>query len=115
MRFLVTGGRDFNDNAAIVNALCDLPEDAILIHGDARGADRIAAWYWSGIRQRQSEAYPADWARNGRAAGPIRNQRMLDSGVDLVIAFDGGTGTADMVSRAKKAGVRVLDVMKGEV
>jgi hypothetical protein len=37
----------------------------------------------------------------GPAAGPIRNQRMLDWGPDLVVAFAGGKGTADMVRRAR--------------
>lgn len=47
-------------------------------------------------------------ATNGKAAGPIRNQRMLDEGKpDLVVAFPGGRGTADMVRRAKAAGVPV--------
>jgi hypothetical protein len=47
----------------------------------------------------------------GKAAGPIRNQRMIDEGKpDLVIAFPGGRGTADMVSRAKKAGIPVQEI-----
>ena len=43
--------------------------------------------------------------------GPIRNQRMLDSNPDIevVVAFDGGTGTADMKKRAKKAGIEVKE------
>ena len=52
--------------------------------------------------------YAADWKAHGRAAGPIRNQRMIDGGKpDLVITFPGGRGTADMVRRAEKAGIEV--------
>jgi len=48
--------------------------------------------------------YPADWETYGRAAGPIRNQKMLDSEqINLCVAFPGGAGTADMVARCKKA------------
>ncbi|MEM9912925.1 MAG: hypothetical protein AAF922_19365 [Pseudomonadota bacterium] len=46
----------------------------------------------------------------GRAAGPIRNKEMLDEGCpDLVVAFPGGRGTANMVKQAQAAGVEVLD------
>jgi hypothetical protein len=32
-------------------------------------------------------AMPADWANHGKAAGPIRNRKMLDLKPDLVLAF----------------------------
>jgi len=35
---------------------------------------------------------------------------MLGHSPDLVLAFPGGRGTADMVSRARKAGVRVVEI-----
>ena len=55
--------------------------------------------------------YPADWKANAKAAGPIRNAEMLaDFKPDTVIAFPGGRGTADMVRKAKAAGVRVIEV-----
>lgn len=53
----------------------------------------------------------ADWKTHGRAAGPIRNQRMIDEWKPtLVIAFAGGRGTADMIRRAKAAGIEVREV-----
>lgn len=107
-RILVTGGRDYEDAMVIADALATLPVDAVLVHGDARGADRTAAYIWDQWVQR-TEAHPADWKTHGKAAGAIRNQEMLDSGVDLVVAFPGGRGTADMVRRARKAGVEVRE------
>jgi hypothetical protein len=59
------------------------------------------------------EAYPADWKKHGRAAGPIRNQRMLDENPDILVAFPGGKGTADMVARARKASLTVIVVHGG--
>lgn len=80
----------------------------VLIHGDARGADRIAD-EWAKEALVEIEKYPADWKKHGKAAGPIRNRQMLKKGrPDYVIAFPGGKGTADMVDIAKKAGVEVL-------
>jgi len=54
------------------------------------------------------EVYAAEWYRFGKAAGPIRNQQMLDEGKpDLVVAFHNNLsrsrGTRDMINRAKKA------------
>jgi hypothetical protein len=55
---------------------------------------------------------PADWTKYGKAAGPIRNQEMLDMDPDLVLAFhsdlDNSKGTKDMVARARKKGVKVI-------
>jgi predicted polyphosphate/ATP-dependent NAD kinase len=49
----------------------------------------------------------------GKAAGIIRNQRMLDEGKpDLVIAFQGGDGTADMVRRANKSKIPTIILTK---
>lgn len=83
---------------------------AKIIHGGANGADSLAHQYAhiSGI---PVTVYPADWKKHGRGAGPIRNAQMLTEGKpDLVVAFPGGTGTKDMVTRAKRAGVEVLEV-----
>lgn len=111
-RVLVCGGRDFVDSSQIWGELDTLHRWArqgcmVVIQGGASGADRIAR-EWCISRLVRFENYPAKWSEHGKAAGPIRNQRMLDVGrPDLVLAFNGGRGTADMVRRAKAAGVPV--------
>ena len=83
---------------------------ATVIHGGARGADTVAA-RWAEAHSLEVVKFPADWQRHGRAAGGIRNQQMLDEGhPDAVVAFPGGVGTADMVRRAKAAGLPVWEV-----
>lgn len=57
----------------------------------------------------------ADWKKHKKAAGPIRNQLMLDSEIEhieecLLVAFPGGKGTADMVRRAMRFGIEVEDI-----
>ena len=114
MRVLVCGGRDYADYDTLKTVLSALQVSAgpfsAIIHGAARGADALAHRY----AERHSipeHMFPAEWALHGRAAGPIRNQQMLDIGKpDLVVAFAGGRGTADMVRRAQAAGVRVVEV-----
>lgn len=86
-----------------------LPNDIIIINGAAKGVDS-ASTDWAIVNFSQLEEYPADWKKHGKAAGIIRNKQMLDLGVDLVIAFPGGTGTADMVKKAKKAGIKVIEI-----
>src|SRR5260221_13374048 len=113
LRVLVCGGRDYSD-AVVVGAWLGAIEKkwgiAVIIHGDARGADTLAKFYGE-FRRLQVSAYPADWRRYGRSAGPIRNEFMLrDSKPDLVVAFPGGAGTADMVRRAKAADVSVMAI-----
>jgi hypothetical protein len=112
MRILVCGGRNFLDYEAIMFFLSRFnPKESVLIHGHAQGADQLAMHYatltgWSDIR-----GYPANWRVHGKAAGPIRNKRMLDDGKpDLVIAFAGGKGTDSMTKLARKAGVLVWEV-----
>ncbi len=106
---LVCGGRDFTDAVAVGRALgrYDSANPPRLVHGDARGADRIAADIATDC-QWQVVAYPADWERLGPAAGPIRNRAMIEQEhPDVVLAFPGGRGTADMVRKAEAAGIPV--------
>jgi len=108
MRVLVCGGRDYH-NRSHVNAILSEIKPTVIIEGGAKGADFLAAdWARSNIEADSLLTFHADWERNGKAAGPTRNQKMLDEGKpDLVVAFPGGRGTADMISRAIRAGVPV--------
>lgn len=114
MRVLICGGRNFNDMDLVYAAMADL-EAAFgrvtsVIHGGAAGADLLGG-RWGHQCGRPVTVYRADWTKHGRAAGPIRNQRMLDEGKpDRVVAFPGGRGTADMVRRATAAGIPVTEV-----
>jgi hypothetical protein len=86
-----------------------LPQ-VFIISGAARGADSAAA-DWSVLNLCPGKEYPADWDTHGRAAGYIRNKQMLKEGKpDLVVAFPGGKGTANMVKLARDAGVEVIEV-----
>jgi len=112
MRVLITGGRGFSDRDFLNNVLERLHAQhgfTVLIHGGASGADRLSG-EWAASKGIQVVAHPANWKKHGRAAGPIRNSQMLDEKPELVIAFPGGKGTADMVRKAKQAGLEVVMV-----
>src|SRR5690348_8995897 len=111
MRIIICGSRNWYHRQPIHDEIDRLYQRygsrLVIIHGAARGADTIAGDYAQHLRI-AVEAYPADWSK-GKAAGPLRNQQMLDTGIDGVVAFDmGGSGTADMMRRAKAAGVPVI-------
>jgi len=115
MRILVCGDRNWTDKKGVFEILDfythTFGEKAYIIEGFARGADKMAG-EWAAARNAPLEEFPADWVKYGRAAGPIRNSQMLREGKpDMVLAFhddlEKSKGTADMVRRAKGAGLPV--------
>jgi hypothetical protein len=115
MRVLVCGGRDYLNVAKVWDTLDQIHAGegggvSLLIEGGATGADRLGRT-WAQRRGVSLRTFNANWTKHGKAAGPIRNQRMLDEGKpDVVLAFPGGRGTADMVARAKMFGARLVEV-----
>ena len=94
--------------ASLLRATAGRPV-ALLLHGGARGADRLIeqaaislAW--------PVEVIAAEWSRYGRAAGPLRNGLLLRRALEeaapvqasvLVVAFPGAAGTASLVRQAR--------------
>jgi hypothetical protein len=110
MRMLICGGRYFNDRErleGVLDGLCEeLTEPRILLHGDSMGADTLAD-RWARKRGIAVWLFPADWERYGRAAGPIRNEAMIERGrPDLVIAFPGGV--AELREATESLGEEIL-------
>ncbi len=118
IKVLICGGRDFNDYGLLADTLVGLigqydPKDVTIISGHARGADKLGERF-ANVNECKLLIFPADWDKYRKAAGPVRNQQMIDEGKpDLVVAFPGGRGTQDMVKRAKKHGIEVVEVKDG--
>jgi hypothetical protein len=107
MKVLVCGGREYTNAKHVYRVLDETIGITTIISGCAKGADTLAL-KWAVSRQVDFKGYPARWGKDGLRAGPERNQRMLeDNDVDLVIAFPGGRGTADMLRRARANGIWV--------
>ena len=109
LRVIVCGGRNYQNYERVCEVL-DGYDIRHLWHGNASGADKLAGAWGARKPGVSVHAVAAEWGKYGRKAGPIRNQVMLDRSPDLVIAFPGGSGTADMVRRSMAAGVDVLQV-----
>ncbi|MFE9064857.1 SLOG family protein [Streptomyces violaceusniger] len=114
-RVLVTGSRDWDDMDLVRDNLAttvyqNVP--AIIVHGACpAGADAIASWW---VRQHRiigltEEAHPANWRINGKRAGFIRNQHMVNLGADIVLAFirNGSRGASHTAALAEQAGIPV--------
>lgn len=95
----------------VMDALNETFGVGIVFHGNARGADALAD-RWARARGVAVFPVPAEWSKHGKAAGPKRNAAMLGQvgSRGIVVAFPGGRGTADMVGRAKAAGIHVITV-----
>ena len=84
MRVLICGSRNWSDYEAILTRIEELPSDAVIVHGGAPGADSIAG-FAGVLRGHKVEEHRADWRTHGKAAGPIRNQQMINTEPALVI------------------------------
>lgn len=124
VRVLVSGDRNWSDVRYVWEVLERIRRSAIeagdtefvVIEGQCPhgGADRHASdWAEANAKSGVEHLpFPAKWDRYGKAAGPIRNQQMLDEGnPELVVAFHDALtqsrGTKDMVARAEKKGVEI--------
>ena len=110
MKVLVCGDRNWTDKALIKERLQDLTQVEFVMHGGARGADRLAGEAANDLGFRVDE-FPALWHFSGKSAGMARNRRMLEMGnPDLVQAFhddiDHSRGTKGMVALARRAGIK---------
>jgi len=104
MKVAIVGSRDYLNVDAIKDFVDSLDLDSVIISGGARGVDAIAE---AAARKRGMTVtvFLADWNQYGKAAGHIRNQRIVDE-CDILVAFwDGNSpGTKDSISKASKAG-----------
>lgn len=126
MRVLVTGSRWWSDRKIIeiildgffVTTSQDLGEDMMVIDGGANGADMFAK-HWRITNQHINHVTEtADWDTHGKAAGPIRNRKMVDEHEpDVVLAFHDdlegeSKGTKDCVEYAKSKGIPVYNIRR---
>jgi hypothetical protein len=113
-KVLVCGARDYSDKDKVYHildaVLARVGPWMMLVAGGARGADELAR-RWAVDRGVDHQILYAKWPVHGKAAGPIRNRRMLSKKPKEVHAFHQNIkeskGTADMVKIARSSGVKV--------
>ena len=124
IRIIVAGTRTFSDYELLRNRLDDFisklkqkhpDKQVVIITGAAKGADQLGSFYARSHNIPLKE-FPADWATYGKAAGPIRNQQMLDYALheipELIVFWDGESrGTKNMMNIAKRHNVQTEIVL----
>lgn len=105
-RIIVCGSRTWADEAAIRERLHGLPPESTIVHGNAPGADRMAAKV-AHVLGLEVERHDAQWGTYGKQAGIIRNREMAALGADACFAFWDGVsrGTAHMIREARQRGI----------
>ncbi len=113
MNLIIAGGRDFNDYDLLCQSLDHLLKNTdksmiTVFCGMAKGADNLGMLY-ADTHGITVKFFPADWDKHGKKAGILRNQEMIDAGATHLVAFwdQKSKGTADMIARAKRAGIQV--------
>jgi predicted Rossmann-fold nucleotide-binding protein len=131
MRVVVCGGRHYRNAEFVFRKLNELHAEKHfrdLMQGGATGADSLARDWALTKPEIVMWVVRADWTdlshpdavirvrQNGTKydakAGHRRNRKMLAWLPDLVVAFPGGKGTADMVEQARAADVKVIEVIE---
>lgn len=117
-RVIVAGGRDFADRDFLYqkldHLLSQMEGEIIIVSGGASGADALGELY-ALERGLKKEVFRARWSELGKGAGPARNQEMAEHATHAVCFWDGRSrGTKDMISRAKKQGLKLRVVMYGD-
>jgi hypothetical protein len=112
MKLAIVGSRDFNDYDKVIYYISEyfgLGADGLggnyiteVVSGGANGADALGKKLAKEYRIEYTE-FPADWNKHGKAAGPIRNEQIMQY-TDKVIAFwDGKSkGTMSAINLARK-------------
>ena len=115
-RLIIAGGREFEDYALLsqsvdqyISELDD--QDIEIVCGCASGADALGARYGMS-KGYKINYYKPEWETYGRAAGPIRNEKMAQNADSLIAFWNGSSaGTKNMISLARQYGLKVKVVM----
>lgn len=108
-RILVTGARDWPRPTLLRDVLAlawRAWPGAVLMHGDAAGADRLAAHFWT-TWGGADDPHPARHYSSPR----VRNQHMVDQGAAVCLAFATrwASGTGMCARMARRAGIPTYD------
>jgi hypothetical protein len=115
-KVVIGGCRDYNDYVFFKSCLDEIlkskKDEIIIISGHCSGVDLMGERY-AAENGFNVEIFFPEWAKYGRAAGPIRNKKMVET-ADLIIAFWDGTskGTRSLIKCAQngKKDVIIIDI-----
>lgn len=118
-KVIIAGSRDFSDYE-LLKKVCDHmlslkkdTNDIVIVSGCARGADTLGERY-AKERGFEVERHPANWEKDGKAAGILRNTEMATVSHACICFWDGvSRGTKNMIDTATKFGLKLKVVNYG--
>lgn len=121
---VVSGYREYHDYLktielfrVVLHAIRDY--EPIILVGDCRGVDKYITEFATQTDMLH-KIYPADWNANGKAAGPIRNKKMLQDSLvvphHMLVAVDHpkSKGTKGIINEAVDMGISVIRMSVGD-
>lgn len=111
MKLIIAGGRHYTltpvDHRRLNILLREHPVTEVVSGMCPTGAD-LCGEQWAHAHEIPVKLFRADWAKHGKAAGPMRNTAMAEY-ADALAVFPGGRGTASMLQAAIDRGLQVFD------
>lgn len=104
----VTGGRNYRfgiEDFDFLDGLSRQIKIDKILSGAGSGAD-CGCEQWAHYHNIPVQRFFPEWDIHGKGAGPIRNSEMSRL-ADVLIAFPGGMGTADMVRKCESLGLKI--------
>lgn len=108
MKIIIAGSRDISRSDFSDIMFSDTPQKIIyeypgneieIVSGHAKGVDTFGE-EWARRNELPIKTFPADWAKYGKSAGPLRNGQMADYADMLIAIWDGKSrGTRDMINK----------------
>jgi len=113
MKIVVTGGRNYDHRDNIYLTLDKIKPTSVYVGDCKTGVDKLIEDYC--LENNISyKVYEANWTLYKKAAGPIRNKKMVkeakDNGFSHCVVFPGGRGTENCKTEAKTVGLDIIEI-----
>lgn len=116
VRLIIAGSRGYSDyhffSQVISTVYAMLNQPVLFISGAAKSGGDALILDWCKEQEILCAKFPADWDKNGKSAGYIRNAEMAEVGTHLIAFWDGvSKGTKHMIDLAKQKGLAVQVIL----
>ena len=108
MKAILAGCRCITDSNELYSAIRESGfEITEVVCGEARGVDAMGR-RWAEQHSIPVASFPADWDRDGRSTGYLRNACMAEYAEALIAVWNGKSpGTRHMIQIAREKGLKV--------
>lgn len=114
MKLIIAGTRDLLIDSEMVDQLIKFYRLKVeqVVSGAGGNVDEAGEDWSSLFLEKEPKVFKADWAKEGVAAGPIRNSRMAEYADALLLIWDGKSkGSSSMKKEMMKQRKQVYEVI----